>query len=248
MKPLFLVMAGVLLIATGVSAQVYWQPQPAPIVTAEHEGWFQLGEPITFEGFYYYPAGPRVFFNGNYMVRTGSYRGIPLYADATIEPYSKVLVPVSGGQLQPYERRRTGDIAGTTGSSAPSFPVTMAGEASREPAMVGTAGETAAPVPVERSAAAAASPAPVAPPRDVIEAGLKPKGLNEIYLTYGGYRWRAAGRAVAFDDRRFTKIGEYFGYPVYADRAGGDDARTIYVPSRAGLVAPYERSGAPVKY
>lgn len=255
MKPLFLVMAGLFLIATGASAQVYWQPQPAPVVTAEHEAWFRLGEPITFEGYYYYPAGARVFFNGNYMVRTGSYRGIPLYADTTIEPYSKVFVPIGGGQLQPYERRRTGDLAGTTGSQAPSFPVTMAGEIDRGDATamgtVGIAPSAAAPAEeADVRPAAGLSPAlSTSPSRDVIEAGLKPKGLNEIYVTYEGYRWKAGGRAVPLDDRRFTRIGEYRGYPVYAVSVDANrEIRVIYVPSRMGLVAPYERAGRPVKY
>jgi hypothetical protein len=64
-----------------------------------------------------------VFFNGNAMVRTGYYNGVPLYADTTVEPYSVILVPVGRGVMQPYERRRRGDLAGTTGSRAPSFPV-----------------------------------------------------------------------------------------------------------------------------
>ncbi len=239
---------GLMLNAPAVSAQVYWQPQPAPTVTAENERWFQLGEPITFEGYYYYPAGARVFFDGNRMVRTGSYRGIPLYADTTIEPYSKVLVPLTGGQLQPYERRRTGDMAGTTGSQAPSFPVTMAGEIAQEPASIATAGTVVASNVPEAVGTGTAASRVAPPPRHVIEAGLKPKGLNEIFVNYAGYRWKAAGRAVPLDEERFTRLGEYQGYPVYASRADRDDVRTIWVPSSAGLIAPYERAGRPVRY
>ena len=66
-----------------------------------------------------------MFFNGNTMVRTGHYNGVPLYADATLEPYSIVYVPIGRGLMQPYERPRRGDLAGTTGSRPPSFPVQL---------------------------------------------------------------------------------------------------------------------------
>src|SRR4029079_355600 len=78
---------------------------------------------------------------GYQMVRSGSYRGIPLYIDSTIEPYSIVFVPLTGGRMQPYERRRTGNLAGTTGSRAPSLPTQIATE------MIGTSGVAQAPAP-----------------------------------------------------------------------------------------------------
>src|SRR5688572_33397323 len=56
------------------------------------------------------------------MVRVGHYNGVPLYADTTLEPHSIVFVPVGRGQMQPYERLRAGDLAGTSGSRLPSFP------------------------------------------------------------------------------------------------------------------------------
>ena len=99
------------------------QPASPPLVTADTEQWYQSGEPLLYAGNYYYPAGAQVHFNGNEMVRTGFYRGVPLYSKTTIEPFSIVFVPARGGVMQPYERRRTGDIAGLSGSSAPSFPV-----------------------------------------------------------------------------------------------------------------------------
>ena len=243
------VVAAALATAGQAAGQVYHQPEPRPIVTADSDQWFRLGEPITFEGDFYHPAGPRVYFDGNVMVRTGFYRGVPLYADSTIEAYSKVFVPVSGGLMQPYERRRTGELAGTTGSQAPSFPVSIAGETEEEPAFraapsaVGTAGAAVA------ARTPAGPPAAIAvPPGDVIEAGIKPKGLNEIYVTYAGYRWKASGMAVPLKEGQHDIIGEYRGYPVYADRNRGKDARRIYLPSRTGFVAPYERAGRPVRY
>src|SRR4051812_44614487 len=79
-------------------------------------------EPIPYAGEFYYPAGAVTFFNGDQMVRTGYYNGLPLYVDATLEPYSVIYVPIGRGQVQPYERRRSGELAGTTGSRMPSFP------------------------------------------------------------------------------------------------------------------------------
>jgi hypothetical protein len=215
-------------------------------VTAENEPWFRLGEPITFEGYVYYPAGARVYFDGNVMVRSGAFRGIPIYTDTTIEAYSRVFVPVSGGMLQPYERRRTGDAAGTTGSRAPSFPVSMSGQ-SEEPAFEGAA----APRP-DVSAGELRGPSATAgvlpPRRRLIEAGLRPKGLNEIYVTYSGVRWRVAGKAEPLNGGRLVEIGRSGRFPVYADRGDTQDPRAIYIPSRPGLVARYERAGAVPKY
>ena len=52
-------------------------------MTAENERWYLEGQPITFQGGLYYPAGAPVFFNGNEMARTGDYLGVPLYLLAT---------------------------------------------------------------------------------------------------------------------------------------------------------------------
>ena len=150
--------------ARNAGAQITNRPAEPPAVSAESQGWYMSGEPITDAGNLYYPAGPRVFFNGNEMVPSGSYLGVALYTRTTIEPYSVVFVPLSGGLLQPYERRRTGELAGTVGSSAPSFPVSVASEA---PASQGIGATVQAPysptvfAPVLGPAAAAA-PAPAA--------------------------------------------------------------------------------------
>lgn len=116
-------LALIVLAASPADAQIQSRPTDPPLVTAENDSWYRLGEPIQFAGDLYYPAGAAVFFNGNTMVRTGHYNGVPLYADTTVEPFSIVLVPISRGLMQPYERLRRGDLAGTTGSRTPSFPV-----------------------------------------------------------------------------------------------------------------------------
>jgi hypothetical protein len=121
-------------VAPAAAAQSTWQPTPAPAITAESATWFRGGEPIPWNGEVYYPAGAPRAFNGYEMVRSGSYRGIPLYTDTTLEPNSIVLVPIAGGRLQPYERRRDGMLAGTVGSRTPSLPTMVPTEA------VGTTG------------------------------------------------------------------------------------------------------------
>jgi hypothetical protein len=69
-----------------------------------------------------------VFFNRYEMIRSGFYEGVALYTRTTIEPFSMVFVPVGGGLMQPYERRRAGDIAGTAGSTTPAFPIVTPAE------------------------------------------------------------------------------------------------------------------------
>ncbi|MFN8063986.1 MAG: hypothetical protein U0P82_04255 [Vicinamibacterales bacterium] len=105
------------------AAQVYRHETPPPLVTAATADWQVAGEPIFYAGNFYYPAGATVFFDGKTMVRTGVYEGVPLYADVTLEPFSIVFVPVRDGVMQPYERRREGELAGTVGSRVPSFPI-----------------------------------------------------------------------------------------------------------------------------
>ena len=104
-------------------AQVYRLPTPVPQVTAAAADWQIRGEPIFYAGEFYYAAGPSVFFDGNVMKRTGQHRGVALYEDSTLEPYSIVYVPIGRNLMRPYERWRAGQLAGTVGSRTPSFPV-----------------------------------------------------------------------------------------------------------------------------
>src|SRR4029453_5448968 len=111
------------LIPIAAAAQIDVRPHPPPTVTADKLAWFEQREPIYFAGNVYYPAGPQIHFMGNEMVRSGYYRGVFLYTRPTLEPYSIVYVPLTGGLMQPYERRRSGGLAGTVGTTTPSFPV-----------------------------------------------------------------------------------------------------------------------------
>jgi hypothetical protein len=238
------------------AAQILIQPTPAPTVTAENEPWFVSRSPVIFAGIVYLPAGPQVHFNQNEMVRTGFFGAIPVYTRTTIEPRSMIFIPLSGGLMQPYERRRSGPLAGTEGSMAPSFPVVNPAEEPASPYIQ-------APGPPAGTAALAGHYVPPAPDRRITEAArpdfvgpvvgttgtvppgrsrltaARPEGLNAVFVEYASRRWYSDGQAVPFDSARFQQVGTYHELPVYA-MAGRPE--TIFVPvgrEASALVVPY---------
>jgi hypothetical protein len=104
------------------------QSAPTPTLTAENEAWYQSGEPVSFGGNLYFPAGAVTHFVRDEMVRAGVVGNTPVYVRTTQEPGSIIYVPLAGGLMRPYERRRSGELAGTVGSTAPSFPITLPSE------------------------------------------------------------------------------------------------------------------------
>jgi hypothetical protein len=260
--PRVLCFAVLLLLGAGpASAQATWQPSSPPAVTANNESWFTAGTPIIWSGDYYYPVGARRYFNPYQMVRSGSYRGIPLYTDTTIEPYSMVFVPLEGGVMQPYERRREGALAGTVGSTAPSLPTTIAVEHAAVPGATDNLIQAPAPpmfarayeltpldetaVPVATAGASEAVLPPSASlgslryrPGARVETAAKPSGINGSWIEFEGRMWVNAGRALDFVDGVFSEAGTYKGFPVY--RMHGDDT-TLYVPVTPGKLAPYSK-------
>ena len=78
------VLSVAVLLPTIGTAQVFVRPNPYPPVTAATAAWQRSGDPVFHAGAFYYPTGPTVFFDGNVMVRTGTYQGVPLYEDATL--------------------------------------------------------------------------------------------------------------------------------------------------------------------
>jgi hypothetical protein len=258
-----------LLLASAVlfsAAETSWgqltiQPTPAPLVTAESETWFRAGEPIVFAGGLFYPAGALIHFLPNEMVRTGMYRGVPLYARTTIEVFSVVFVPVSGGLMQPYERRRDFDLAGTQGSSAPAIspalapsvgPTTAAspfGAPSPVMAQAAAPPVIGAPIifdePLRPTAIGTPEPSQPAAAQPVATTGTTPLRIrrgaaNAIYVEFDNARWFSSGFPVSLDTRTLTQVGETHGFPVYATRRG---ASTIYVPIARGAdtYAPYSK-------
>ena len=247
----FIALFAILLAAAPAAAQVQMRPTDPPLVTAANDSWYILGEPVQFAGELYFRAGATVFFNGNTMVRVGHYNGVPLYADTTVEPFSVVLVPVSRGVMQPYERPRRGELAGTSGSRTPSFPTELRPGATSV-AMAPTA-PTAPPLPVGAiSVYTPAAPGPVAVPQrevagttgilvapreaDTIATVRRPESNEGIWIRFLGLRWVSAGPSVSAIGN-FARVGEYDGLPVF--RRGDIDEPVIYLPTAAGRFAPY---------
>lgn len=236
------------LAASPAAAQIQSRPTDPPSVTATNETWYQLREPIMFAGDLYYRAGAAVFFDGNTMVRSGYYNGVPLYTDTTIEPYSVVLVPIRPGVMQPYERLRRGGMASTTGSRTPSFPVRITADAAAVP----TTTTMVQPRPLGAiPASEVISSIRQSPPAETVSAqsnGLarrvdapivslvKPESNDGVWIHYQGTKWLSAGPAVPLRSTEFRAVGQYEGFPVFVRL---DDEKTIYLPTRAGLVAPY---------
>jgi hypothetical protein len=159
-----------------------------------------------------------------------------LYEDRTLEPYSIVFVPIGPRLMQPYERRRAGDLAGTTGSRTPSFPVAVDSTDSTVGAAHG-----ASTVLQSRDRAVECECLPTAQERAAGIETIPPPTTNRgVWVEFDGMRWFSAGRAVPFDASEFTQAGSLGGVPVY--RANRGPADLLYVTVAPGaLVAPYRR-------
>ena len=248
--------AAVLIFQATGAAQIMVRPTPEPIITAESETWYLNGGPITFAGNIYYPTGPDIYFKPYEMVRSGDFNGVPLYSRTTIEPWSIVYIPLPGRMMKPYERRRTGELVGTVGSSLPSFPVVHSlteseyalAQAPTSPMLSETVYERSRlpivvvevqrPEPVPTATAGTAPEPPSSPPGPLVSAKL-PEGLDGIFIEYRDRRWFASGHAQELDTSQFVVVGDYRGFPVYRK---GDDERTIYVAvakTARELIAPY---------
>ena len=255
--PLSLCLSAAVLLPNVGNAQVYRLPTQPPQVTAASASWQLNGEPVFYAGAFYYPAGASVYFDGNVMTRVGVHNTVPLYVDATLEPYSIVFVPIGGNVMRPYERKRTGELAGTVGSRAPSFPIERDVEVSatrglqtpprlmsepqviaEEPRPVGTMG-TVASTPARSRMAAPLTERP-RPRRTIMESIPAPRSNAGIWIEYQGARYRSAGAAVSYAPGRFAQVGEYHGFPVYQDRNG--NAGEIFVSAmQDGPLVPYRR-------
>jgi hypothetical protein len=226
------------------AAQTQSRPTDPPLVTAANESWYMLGEPVQFAGDLYTLTGPPVFFNGNTMVRSGHYNGVPLYTDTTVEPFSVVLVPVSRGLMQPY-RKLGRDVAPLMAAVPPTAPPMTIGAISvftpepagtvgiRPPAVVGR--EASAPLTEVVGTTGIAAPHRQTPVPVV--SMRRPESNDGVWIMFGGEKWISAGTAVPLVAAEFVRVGEYAGFPVFARRDFAQEV--IYLPSRAGLIAPY---------
>lgn len=245
----------VLTAALGITAraQISLQPTPPPAVTAENESWYQNGTPILYGGNLYFPAGAITHFLRNEMVRTGTYGAVPIYIRTTQEPGSIIYVPLAGGLVRPYERPRTGDLAGTVGSTAPSFVVSLPSENPSMDLLKAPSPPTGVPIgttgfipaePAPEPPAAVPEPVgtagPLSPARTRIQTVQRPVGLNTVFIDFQGARWFSAGPAVEYSADRFTPIGEHRGFAVYQQKGQPGVIYLALLPGTPGLVGPYK--------
>src|SRR5438270_9652338 len=181
-------------------------------------------------------------FDGMIMAQIATFDGVPIYTDTTLEPYSIIYVPVGRQRMRTYERKREGDLAGTTGSRTPSFPVDVATPAVPPP-MPLTALEhtmtsaTSTSSPGDRTVAATPL---IRTPAAAIETIPRPRATNGVWLEFDGARWYSDGAATTYTPDRFSQIGEYRGFPVYRDRTGKRNEIWVQVV-KDGPVAPYKK-------
>jgi hypothetical protein len=246
-----LTLALAFLLGKPVATQVIMQPTPLPTVTAENERWYLNGDPITYAGNLYYPAGAAIFFNQNEMVRSGFYLGIPLYARTTIEPFSIVYVPIGRGRMQPYERPRSGELAGTSGSTPALLPAPRGAHVFIAQA-AGAPTQTTQVIPyhVPEPADPGTGPpfvtegsmgrVPARPPTEIRDRRRPPRA-STIFIEFQNRRWYAAGPAETIDTSRLIRIGELDGFDVWTRRGNTD---IIYIPVTRGgaLAVPYTRT------
>jgi len=229
------VLLTVLIPAAG-RAQAFQFRSPAPELTAATALWQVMSEPVVVQGLLYLPTRDYRLFDGQVMTQVGIYQGVPVYTDATLEVYSVVYVPVGAQRMRTYERLRDRELAGTTGSRAPAFPVRSPSVTAPEARSVATAGTIVASAvgPMQLTAA----PNAVVPNRTTVESIPRPTAPEGVWLYFNGRRYYAAGAAATFSPDRFTLIGQHAGFPVYREKRGDDDRIWVAVVN-GGPVAPY---------
>ena len=118
-----LVITVAVLLPNSGSAQVFQFRTPPPDISAAGAEWQINSEVVVVGGLTYYPTRGFRLFDGQVMARTGMYENVPVYSDSTLEPYMEIYVPLGSGRMRVYERRRDRELAGTTGSHVPTFPI-----------------------------------------------------------------------------------------------------------------------------
>jgi hypothetical protein len=249
------------------NAQVSTFRTPAPEVTAATASWQVNSEPIMIGGLIFYPTREHRAFDGQLMAQVGVYEGVPIFADATMEPWSLVYVPIGRERMRTFERARTGELAGTSGSRSPSFatmpsitaeavtPVNPGPPSIATQRPVGTAGSPAGTVGSPVATAGSIVPRPAdtettaanIPERSrVTRTRLEtiPRSIaatsGGVWLDFNGARWYSAGSAVPYVADRFTPVGTYRGFRVYRANSGNRDRIWVSVVPD-GPVAPYDK-------
>jgi hypothetical protein len=222
---------GVLLPRTA-PAQALQFRTPAPEVTAAGAAWQTNDEPIVVSGLLYVPTREMRMFDGQVMTQIDVYQRVPIYADTTREPFTIVYVPVSRDRMRAYERAPMSAFPVTSGRGAtPAAPVGTVAPA-EHPRAVGTIGTIVTTPPRPTTTARSR--------RTIAESIPRARGTNGIWVEYNGARRYSNGTATPYSPERFTKIGEYRGFPVYRDRTSSSSQVWIEIVE-GGPLAPYQR-------
>ena len=142
--------------------------------------------------------------------------------DSTDQHKKLVFVPIGRGLMQPYERPRRGDLAGTVGSRSPSFPVAALPSGPDTPVMAPSAPTSLTPLlfeqttgsPVPASAAAPSAPAgraeDVAAAVPVARLPLTPAEMQavreRVWIDFRGQKWVPAGPAIPLAGSGFREV------------------------------------------
>jgi hypothetical protein len=214
-------------------AQVLQFRTPAPEVTAAGAEWQTNDEPIVVSGLLYVPTREQRMFDGQVMTQIDVYQRVPIYADTTREPFTIVYVPVSRDRLRAYERAPVTPFAVASGRGATAVTPLVVAAAPEQPQPVGTTGTIVTTSPARRTP-------PVRSRARIGNAVPRARATNGIWVDYGGTRWYSSGAATTYSPDRFTKIGEYHGFPVYRDPR--DDSDQIWIAAvNGGPLSPYRR-------
>jgi hypothetical protein len=182
------------------------------------------GPPVVYQGGFYFPSGPTVFFDGATMVRVGTFSGLPIYVDPSLEPINVVLVPIGGKLMRPFERT-SGDIqADLVVPDPPEFPDPP------EPPFGHRARFDLHDPPPSALTPTLAQSGRVASASSQAPQGPASRGL---WIAFDGRMWTPTGPGPVQSSQGpgLKMIGSYFGFPVFQDAARPD---RIFVPATAG--------------
>jgi hypothetical protein len=152
--------------------------------------------------------------------------------------------------MRVYERRRDRELAGTTGSHVPTFPVESPSVQPRERLVsdtdeassreaTGTGGSMVPRAASDSTSTVLRRSARV--PHTAIITAIPPNAdAKGVWMDFNGARWYSSGSAVSFSADRFQPMGEYRGFPVYRETTGSDEEIWVSVV-KDGPLAPYRK-------
>jgi hypothetical protein len=210
------------------SAQVYEFRSPPPAIDAAAAAWQVDSQLMLFAGLAYAPTREFRLFDAQVMTQIGVFKGVPIYADTTLEPWSVVYVPVGRARMRTYSRVR--EVAEDARVATDAITVAGAGA-------IGTASMVVPAAPRETVPDAVVDR--VAPRPAPVERSRTPRPTDGVWLEFQGRRWYSDGEAASYSPERFIPIGDYHGFLVYRDKTN-KQGNVIWVASvEDGPLAPY---------